>query len=154
MHFQPLEKYRFIKIEYRNKNELSVNSVQYRFIEPIVSLGIIELECVQNDKVAYVGELEKKHDAFIFEDAHGDTWFNQYPSFFQPTNGHLYPVSVHNSFLARNLKGVKNIPFGETSWMTELSAYMTYLDDYIGKCNQQSVVANIQRLKGDIDRLS
>lgn len=159
MHFNLHDEYRFVRIGYKKSSVLNdvlgiqvFNTVQFNITGPYLSLEVVTLKCVDSVKVAYVGESDKKYDAFIFEDNQGNVWFNQYPLFFQPDSEHLYPVSVSNNHWAAALRGKSNSSLSGTAWMTEITSYQAHLENHLVTCDSKDV-AIIQRLKGEIDHL-
>jgi len=91
------EKYLFIRVFYENGENRPWTPAYCPWVDKDPEIFVTELECVEHHEVpnAHDPQEEKTCDGFIFKDANGNVWYNQYPT------AHYGQISTDNDYLVR-----------------------------------------------------
>lgn len=78
MRYTPNEKTLFINIKFE-ASEPRFSSLYLPWTDKLLAIELLELTCEKHERVAGEWDDEVQYDGFIFRDADGKEWHNQYP---------------------------------------------------------------------------
>lgn len=121
MRYTPGNKYHFIHIDY-TVGSPRFGSMYCPWDDILHGMTIKEFTCVEHHKVPGEWDDEKQHDGFIFKDAEGNAWHNQYPraSYGQISTDNDQRLWPSNEQADASLKRVNDHMF----YFTELPSFM------------------------------